>query len=50
MDQSCVVIPFHPSQGYKNEVLVGMQGEGILFTVGGNVINVATLGLNQEAP
>lgn len=37
-------------QGYKNEVLVGMQGEGILFTVGGNVINVATLGLNQEAP
>lgn len=55
MHQNHVVISFHPRQngydeGHKNKVLVGMLGEGILFIVSGNGINVANLGLNQEAP
>lgn len=33
----------------KNKVLVGILGDGILFIVGGNEINVSNLGLNQEA-
>lgn len=45
----------HPSktgydEGHKIKVLVGMLGERVLFIVGGNGINVANLGLNQEAP
>lgn len=45
----------HPSktgydEGHKIKVFVGMLGERVLFIVGGNGINVANLGLNQEAP
>lgn len=54
MHQSHAAISFQPSEngydeGHKNKVLVGMLGEGILFIVGGNGINVANLGLSQEA-